>query len=230
MVASLDSNAHQFLMASPQWSPKCSPLDEPMSLSIADKAAHGLDFDQNSPSEHIQWELRMALERIHSSAGHVVPIGGNQPAENKPFDGMDAVSSAMLMELASSVMAPKQPQLLSSKKYDAAQRKAAIKRWMDKRSRRHLVSQTKYSKMKNVALSKNRSKGGKFIKKSERERLEREEAAAKAAVEQMAAEIRLETVKEQIVAPIMAAPVKDQWQPDLSEWEKQYAMLAQPEE
>ena len=166
----------------------------------------------------------MALERIHTSAGHSAPIGGTRPAENKPFDGMDAVSSAMLMELASSVMEPKVAAVRSHQKYDAAQRKAAIKRWMDKRSRRHLVSQTKYSKMKDVALNKNRSKGGKFIKKSERERLEREEAAANSAMQQ----IQMEQV--QVVAPIMAAPVKDQWLHDASAWEKEYAIHARPEE
>jgi hypothetical protein len=168
----------------------------------------------------------MALERIHSSAGHAAPIGGNRPAENKPFDGMDAVSSAMLMELASSVMEPTvtaRRGVSMRKKYDGSQRKLAITRWMDKRSRRHLVSQTKYSKMKNVALNKNRSKGGKFIKKSERERLELE-AAAKEPVEQ----IRLETI--QVAAPIMAASIKDHWQPDLTAWEKEYAMHALPEE
>jgi len=166
-----------------------------------------------------QWELRMALERIHSSAGHAAPIGGNRPAENKPFDGMDAVSSAMLMELASSVMELTVTARRGvSKKYDGSQRKLAITRWMDKRSRRHLVSQTKYSKMKNVALNKNRSKGGKFVKKSERERLELE-AAAKEPVEQ----IRLETIQ-------VAAPIKDHWQPDLTAWEKEYAVHALPEE
>ena len=38
----------------------------------------------------------MALEKIHSNAGHSQPIGG-APAENKPLDGMDPVSSALLM-------------------------------------------------------------------------------------------------------------------------------------
>ena len=39
----------------------------------------------------------MALEKIRSSAGHSLPIGGVSGSESKPFDGMDPVSSALLM-------------------------------------------------------------------------------------------------------------------------------------
>merc|ERR1711934_693368 len=74
-------------------------------------------------------------------------------------------------ELASSVMDVK-PEIPCNKvKFTATQRKAAIKRWMEKRARRHLVSQTKYNKMKSVALGKNRCGGGKFVKKSELEKI-----------------------------------------------------------
>jgi hypothetical protein len=155
-------------------------LDEPMALSLADKAKLGMDMEPSDGfnSEHLQWELRMALERIHTNAGHSQPIGGVSPAENKPFDGMDPVSSALLMELAATVMPEKPPIVTNETRYTPAQRKVAIKRWMAKRARRHLTSQTKYRKMKDVAVGKARCKGGKFIKKSERERLERLEREA----------------------------------------------------
>jgi len=153
-------------------------LDEPMTLSIADKAA--LVEAVDSSNEHVQWELRKALEKIHSHAGNQAVIGGGTPAaEDNPFDGMDAYSSAMLLDLAQSVM-PTQPIVATGAKYTPEQRRAAINRWLDKRSRRHLTSQTKYKKMKDVAVGKSRCKGGKFISKAERARLEAEAAAAAA--------------------------------------------------
>ena len=39
----------------------------------------------------------MALERIHTYAGHSQPIGGIKAQEHNPCTGMDAVSSALLM-------------------------------------------------------------------------------------------------------------------------------------
>merc|ERR1711998_250526 len=155
-------------------------LDEPMTLSIADKAA--LVEAVDSRNEHVQWELRKALDKIHSHAGHPEPLGtrlneGRRNVMEDPFDGMDADSSAMLMDLAQSVM-PTQPIVASGAKYTPEQRRAAINRWLDKRSRRHLTSQTKYKKMKDVAVGKSRCKGGKFISKAERARLEAEAAAS----------------------------------------------------
>ena len=168
----------------------------------------------------------MALERIHANAGHCSPIGGASPKINMPFDGMDAVSSAMLMELASSVMEPSQPTARTvHKKYTKEERKVAIERWMAKRARRHLVPQTKYNKMKAVAVNKNRSKGGKFIKKSEREKLEKAEREAAQVAQKISQEFYLEPANA-LVAP----PVKDQWMPELSAWKQQYAQYAQPEE
>merc|ERR1711988_1982104 len=93
--------------------------------------------------------------------------------------GMDADSTAMLQDLAHAVM-PTQPVVATGTKYTPEQRKAAIRRWLDKRSRRHLTSQTKYKKMRDVAVGKARCKGGKFISKAERARMaaEAEEAAS----------------------------------------------------
>jgi len=200
-------------------------LDEPMQLSLADKAKLGLTLEHQDGfnSEHLQWELRMALEKIHSNAGHSQPIGG-APAENKPLDGMDPVSSALLMELAATVM-PDRPQTITNEaKYSRLNRKAAIKRWMEKRARRHLTSQTKYRKMKDVAVSKARCKGGKFIKKSERERMAREEAEA------AAAKAQAEALLAKDPAMYYPAPaVKGAWGED-TEWQRAYNFLAQREE
>merc|ERR1712227_1058481 len=148
-------------------------LDEPMILSLADRAA--LQEAVSDPREHVQWELRKALDRIHEHSGND-RIGGPEPADDNPFDGMDPYSSAMLVELAQSVM-PSKPVVATGSKYTPDQRRAAIRRWRDKRSRRHLISQTKYKKMKDVAVGKARCKGGKFISKAERARMAAEEAA-----------------------------------------------------
>lgn len=187
-------------------------LDEPMALSLADKAKLGIDLEpsQDFINCDLQWELRMALERIHSSEGHVLPIGGVIPAANKPFDGMDMISSAMLMELATTVMPEKPTIMAHDSKYTPSQRKAAITRWMEKRARRHLISQTKYRKMKDVAVSKARCRGGKFIKKSERERLARLE------------EIAL------ISLPVLES--KGHWNGETPDWQHTYSFYAQGEE
>lgn len=205
-------------------------LDEPMQLSLADKAKLGIQLDAEEDNrEHMQWELRMALERIHSSAGHSLPIGGVPASESKPFDGMDPVSSALLMELATSVMPEKPQPVVSEARYTPEQRRASIARWMAKRARRHLISQTKYRKMKDVAVNKARCKGGKFIKKSERERLEREAAAAAAAVAAIEP-VKFEPVLGKVyLAPTMAASIKPQFGAD-SEWQRQYNFFAQSEE
>lgn len=205
---------------SPFLSPQLGVEPDNMELSLADKSNLGLslcrdDCFNNSGSEHLQWELRKALERIHSSAGHARPIAGNTPAENTPFDGMDPVSSALLMELASSVMDTKTDVALNKVKFSKEQRKVAIKRWMEKRSRRHLVSQTKYSKMKRVAIGKNRCGGGKFVKKSDLEKI------AKAQEELTAQEIQLSAE---------TTAVKDPWFSDKTAWDKAYELHARPEE
>lgn len=209
-------------------------LDAPMQLSLADKAQLGMQLDHTDGvhSEHIQWELRKALEKIHSFAGHEQPIGGVQPSENKPFDGMDAVSSALLVELAESVMPEKPNALTDSVKYSPAQRKLAIKRWLEKRARRHLTSQTKYRKMKDVAVGKARCKGGKFIKKSERERLARleqeqnEQAAALAADTTMQVTFTLPVAEEAVGAAVDA---KASWA-GASDWQHAYNFFARSEE
>lgn len=209
-------------------------LDEPMQLSLADKAKLGMQLDHSDGvnSEHLQWELRKALEKIHSFAGHAQPIGGVEAAENKPFDGMDPVSSALLMELAASVMPEKPKTVTNDVKYSPTQRKMAIKRWLEKRARRHLTSQTKYAKMKHVAVGKARCKGGKFIKKSERERLARleqernEQAAALAADTTMQVTFTLPVVEEPVA--VVAAP-KESWA-GASDWQHAYALFARSEE
>merc|ERR1712188_69360 len=110
---------------------------------------------------------------------------------------------------------PEQPPVCSNEaKYTPAQRKIAIKRWKEKRARRHLTSQTKYRKMKDVAVGKARCKGGKFIKKSERERMAREAAEAELG----------EANKE-----ICITPVKDMWGEN-AEWQAAYNFYAQSEE
>lgn len=158
-------------------------LDEPMNLSLADKAKMGMYFGPNdAESEHLQLQLRMALEKIHTNAGHSQPISSAEPAEHKPLDGMDPVSSAMLVELAAAVMPEKPFAMGSGSRYTPAQRKIAIKRWLEKRARRHLTSKTKYLKMKDVAVKKSRCVGGKFVKKSDLARMEQERAAAEAAM------------------------------------------------
>lgn len=219
-----------FLTASPNG--PADLLDEPMELSLADKARLGIqmEHDQNYNSEHLQFELRMALERIRSDAGYSVPLGGAAPAENKPFDGMDPVSSAMLMELAATVMPQKTPQVAANDiRYTPAQRQFAIKRWMAKRARRHLTSQTKYVKMKAVAVNKSRCKGGKFIKKSERERMERE------ARDREEAMLAVATVTPVLEAPVAAVAsiaavgkAKEPWVTD--PWQQAYNFYARPEE
>merc|ERR1711934_1060663 len=106
------------------------PLNEHISLSLADKAHLGLEFgcdEDDAASEHLQWELRMALERIHSNAGNSAPILGTSPTFGVATDGMDAVSSAMLLELASDMM-PKGSPERGIKKYTRDERKVAIKR------------------------------------------------------------------------------------------------------
>lgn len=216
-------------------------LDEPMQLSLADKAHLGMplenaeDFhNMNSDCDHLQWELRMALERIHTSAGHSQPIGGVAAHENKPFEGMDPVSSALLMELATTVMPEKPHTVTYEARYSPAQRKLAIQRWMAKRSRRHLTSQTKYRKMKDVAVSKARCKGGKFIKKSERERMEREaaaaEAAAAAAVATSVADQKVEVKTENtFIVAEPAAMEKAAWTSE-DAWQRAYNFYAKSEE
>lgn len=209
-------------------------LDEPMQLSLADKAHLGMPLEHANfmgddiHGDHLQWELRMALERIHSSAGHSQPIGGVSAQENKPLEGMDPVSSALLMELATSVMPDKPRTVTHEARYSPAQRKLAIQRWMAKRARRHLTSQTKYTKMKDVAVSKARCKGGKFIKKSERERLEREAAAAAAAA---APAVSVKTEIAMPVEPAVAATATDKgpWTAD-DAWQRAYNFYAQSEE
>lgn len=102
-------------------------------------------------------------------------------------------------------------------------------RWMAKRARRHLTSQTKYRKMKDVAVSKARCKGGKFIKKSERERLEREAAAAAAAVAAIEP-VKAEPVLGKVDSVVTTtASIKPQFGVD-SEWQRQYNFFAQSEE
>lgn len=205
-------------------------LDEPMQLSLADKAKLGIQLDADEDNrEHMQWELRMALEKIRSSAGHSLPIGGVSGSESKPFDGMDPVSSALLMELAASVMPEKPQPIVCEARYTPQQRRASIARWMAKRARRHLTSQTKYRKMKDVAVNKARCKGGKFIKKSERERLAREAAAAAAAVAAMEP-VQIEPVLGKFDAVFTtAASIKPQFGAD-SEWQRHYSFFAQSEE
>jgi len=206
-------------------------LDEPMALSLADKAKLGIDLEPCQDFNcDLQWELRMALERIHSSEGHVVPIGGCTPTANKPFDGMDMVSSAMLMELATTVM-PEQPAIMAhDSKYTPTQRKAAITRWMEKRARRHLISKTKYRKMKDVAVSKARCRGGKFIKKSERERLAllEKENLEKENLEKENASTLAYPV------PTTATPLvlesKTPWNGDTPDWQNAYNFYARSEE
>merc|ERR1711907_255630 len=71
----------------------------------------------------------------------------------------------MLVELAAAVMPEKPFAMGSGSRYTPAQRKIAIKRWLEKRARRHLTSKTKYLKMKDVAVKKSRCVGGKFVEK-----------------------------------------------------------------
>lgn len=218
-------------------------LDEPMQLSLADKAHLGMPLEHAEDyhhltsahqDDHLQWELRMALERIHTNAGHSQPIGGVEARETKPFEGMDPVSSALLMELATTVMPEKPDTVTYETRYSPSQRKLAIQRWMAKRARRHLTSQTKYRKMKDVAVSKARCKGGKFIKKSERERMEREEreaAAAAASCTTDAVAVKMEQVVEipQVVQPIGMEAKKLSWAGD-SAWQTAYNFYARSEE
>jgi len=218
-------------------------LDEPMQLSLADKSDLGISLehaegfhnvgtdrlgDTDHLGDHLQWELRMALEKIHSNAGHSRPIGGVAAQENKPFDGMDPVSSALLLELATTVMPDKQHSAACETRYSPSQRKYAIQRWMAKRARRHLTSQTKYRKMKDVAVSKARCKGGKFIKKSERERMAREEQERLA--REGASIVKTEDV---FVISSAATPAvgmaKAPWSSE-DAWQRAYAFYAKSEE
>merc|ERR1711988_1103504 len=133
----------------------------------------------------------------------------------------------MLVELAATVMPQKPVAPTDTTRYNSAQRKLAINKWLAKRQRRHLTSQTKYVKMKDVAVAKARCKGGKFVKKSERERMEREQAAAEEAMRAM------EKVKEQAVAtPVASFDIsnKDYPQKGDATWHAMYAFYAQSEE
>lgn len=215
-------------------------LDEPMTLSIADKAA--LVEAVDSSNEHVQWELRKALDKIHSHAGNQAGIGGGgTPAaeQDNPFDGMDAYSSAMLLDLAQSVM-PTQPVVATGAKYTPEQRRAAITRWLDKRSRRHITSQTKYKKMKDVAVGKARCKGGKFISKAERARMAAEaaeaaEAAAAVALPAPQTDDLLAVLNKPMVSPLAlvsgeaAMLGKDPRSQDV-EWMARYELYTRAEE
>jgi len=172
-------------------------LDQPMStnmgLSLADQTKQGVQYGPiDAESEHLQRQLRMALERIHHKAGHSAPIGvtihygaENAAAEQpKPLDGMDPVSSAMLLELAETVM-PQKSVMHGDRKYTPAMRQIKIQRWMAKRTRRHLAAKTKYTKMKDVAVSKRRCVAGRFVKKSEMERMLGVQAGMHAAMQAM---------------------------------------------
>merc|ERR1711865_928970 len=114
------------------------------------------------------------------------------------------------MELATTVM-PEYPTIMANdSKYSPHQRRAAIKRWMEKRARRHLTSQTKYRKMKDVAVSKARCRGGKFIKKSEREAMAKAEEAR----------LEEEKMKMLLLPPAMETQAsKEPWNGDMPDWQ-----------
>jgi len=87
------------------------------------------------------------------------------------FSHMPSKTLSCEQDLATNVMPHRHT---AATRYTPDQRKAAIQRFMFKRSRRHLAARTKYTKMKQVAVNKARCKGGKFMKKADRERVEAE--------------------------------------------------------
>lgn len=183
------------------------PMNTNMGLSLADQTKQGVQYGPiDAESEHLQRQLRMALEKIHQKAGHSAPIGvtihygaGHAAAQPKPLDGMDPLSSAMLLELAETVM-PQKSVMHGDRKLTPAQRKIAIQRFMDKRTRRNVAAKTKYIKMKDVAVSKSRCVAGRFVKKSELERMLGAQAGMDAAMQAM------EQVKQDAISapPVVA--------------------------
>lgn len=131
-------------------------------------------------------------------------------------------------DLATTVMPHSAEVDTTAIRYTPDQRKAAIQRFMFKRSRRHLAARTKYAKMKHVAVNKARCKGGKFMKKADRERMEAQAASAEA-------ELSAAAQEEEVVAGVMpespylsaVAPIERKGDPD---WVQALAYYAKTEE
>jgi hypothetical protein len=140
--------------------------------------------------EQLQAGLTLALERLHKSNGNSLPVHMLPP--DTSLHDMDVFGidlTTLITDLATTVMPHSAGSHTAATRYTPDQRKAAIQRFMFKRSRRHLAARTKYTKMKHVAVNKARCKGGKFMKKADRERMEAEMSTATQEEEVVAAEV-----------------------------------------